>query len=123
MSNSKQLTRHAATKEPIPLSEDHQLILDCLSVASNLAAGHAAFKASPPEDSVHVERYANRHFKMARRCLDRVNSTKPKTISGLIAQARLVPMLLDDDCGGIEESTETFIRAFAANVCAHGSDN
>lgn len=121
MSNSKQLARHGA--KAAPLNEDHQLILDCLSVASNLAAGHAIFKAAPPGDDKLVEQLAYRHFNAARRTLEQVTSTKPKTVSGLIAQAHLLPVVLDDDfmdqSGCIEESTERFIRSFVANVSSH----
>jgi hypothetical protein len=99
-----------------PLSPDHQLIIDCLSVASQLAAGHAAFKADPDGNNVYAERSADRHFVAARRTLQRVTAGTTKTIPGLLAQARLLPMLLDDDDGSVTESTETFIRSFVVNV-------
>jgi hypothetical protein len=45
-----------------------------------------------------------------------VTASTAKTISGLLAQARLLPMLLDDDAGSITESTEAFIRSFVVDV-------
>jgi hypothetical protein len=45
-----------------------------------------------------------------------VHRSSANTISGLLAQARLLPMLLDDDAGSVTESTEAFIRSFVVDV-------
>ena len=42
----------------------------------------------------------------------------PKSMMGFLAQARLVPLLLDHDDGIIlQESTVKFIRQFATDIC------
>ena len=96
---------------------DHHLIVDCLSVATHLAAIQAAFKTDPDESNKYAEKFDDRHSEAARRILKRVSADNARPIPGLMAQARLLPMLLDDEEGSvIQKSTLTFVRSFAVSV-------
>jgi hypothetical protein len=77
--------------------------------------GPCRVQGGPDGENKYTKKFGDRHFAAARRTLQRIGAAT--TIPGVLAQARLLPMLLDDECGGtLEESTETFIRSFAVGV-------
>jgi hypothetical protein len=113
MAKASNTQARQATKAPS--NPDDRLIVDCLSVAADLAAIHAAFKTDPDDSNKYAEKFDLRHSWAARRTLKRINVAH--TIPGLLAQARLLPMLLDDEAGSVvQETTLTFIRSFAVGV-------
>ena len=97
---------------------DRELVTQCVEIAGHFGADNGAFKVDPDEDNQFAEKVTDRHWRAARRLVAQVSEQKAKTPAiGVLAQARLIPMLLDQDIGSsVDENTIAFIRSFAVSV-------
>ena len=96
---------------------DQELITQYIAIAAHLAAGNAALKADPDGNSVFSAKIYDRHWKAAKRLVAQVSAQKAKTPLGVLAQARLIPAVLNDNAGfALEDSTIEFIQSFVVSV-------
>lgn len=96
---------------------DRELVTQCVEIAGHFGANNGAFKVDPDENNQFAEKVTDRHWKVARRLMAQVSAQKAKTSLGVLAQARLIPMLLDEDEGSsVNEDTIAFIRSFVDSV-------
>ena len=106
--------KRGAGKAPI----DEHLINECVVYAQGVAAFHAGFGADPDGWSKHAEGLGNPHYDRARQALRKIATMKARTPAGLDAKARIIPVVLDDSEGSLEDADEAFYRSFAADVRA-----
>ena len=79
---------------------------------------HAGFKADPDDSSKHAAGLGKLHERRAKRALEKIATMKTSTPTGLDAKARILPMVIQDDEGSMESTSEVFYRTFAADVRA-----
>lgn len=127
MANRKTITHHSGKRNKPAAEPDYQLVLDCCTVAAGFYGFAAAFNVDIDDDNKHAAAIGGRLYDDARRVLAQVTKTPARTIAGLLAKARLLPIVMADDrgCtldpskavfGSMEESSAAFYLSFAADV-------
>jgi hypothetical protein len=97
---------------------DTALIRECVIFAQSLGAYAVGFKADPDGDNKHAASLGSFHLDRARQALTKLLRTRATTAEGLQAKARIVPMMLDNSAGDLDEDDEAFLLSFAADVKA-----
>ncbi len=114
------MTKRAKRKTKLPAEKpypDAALIRLCITIRAELAAQHGSWLALDPDgSSAHIVPIGERHAERANRAIEKAATTKATTWAGLASKANVVPAIIDDDSGGMEERSEAFYRSFAADV-------
>jgi hypothetical protein len=111
---AKASSRRKATKPP----NDTALIRECVIYAQSVAAHRGGFPADTGGDMTHAAALGARHLARAQQALTRITNMTASTSVGLQSKACILPMVIEDSCGGMEALDELFFRSFAANVKA-----
>jgi hypothetical protein len=109
---AKAAPRRKATKPP----NDTPLIKECVVYAQSVAAAVAGFEADPDGNNKHAAQLSDRHNNRASQALTKIATMTASTPEGLQSKARILPMVIDDSCGSMEDADEAFYRSFAADV-------
>jgi hypothetical protein len=115
---AKRKSTTKAKRSPGKAPLDTQLIKECVIYAQEIGAFHAGFGADPDGASKNAAGLGNRHSSRARQALAKIATMKASTPMGLDAKARILPVIIQDDEGGMESASEVFYRTFAADVRA-----
>jgi hypothetical protein len=103
-------SKHTTTK-----NADAKIVTACLGYSMTISAVSAAFEADPDGNSKNAARITGPYYERATKYL--ITATTPAaTMIGLSAKARIVPIVLLDAEGTLEEENENFLSAFAADV-------
>jgi len=111
----KSTTQKSSRKASKP-SGDAIIIDTAIAYAQAVAAFHNGFKADPDGDMKNAAKLGKQQERIASVALAKLAIIAANSAEALDAKARLLPMILDDDAGGLEENSEAFYRAFAADV-------
>ena len=111
---TKAAPRLKATKAP----NDMAVIRECVIYAQSIAAKNSDFKADSDLDNKNAVALGTRHSAQARRALTKITTMTASTPAGLQSKARILPMVIEDSAGSMEDFDELFFRSFAANVKA-----
>jgi hypothetical protein len=95
---------------------DMVIIAAAVAYAQSAAAWRAGFEGDPDGNNENAERLGARYKRARDAALQKLANTPASSAEALDAKARIVPIVLDDDCGGVADLSDEFYRAFAADV-------
>ena len=107
-----------AKRGPVKPPSDARLISECVVYAQEIGAYHAGFKADPDGSSKNAAGLGDLRYQRAQQALTKIATMKARTPTGLDAKARILPMVIDDNEGSLQDIDEAFCRTFAADVQA-----
>ncbi len=120
MAKLKHTTRRQRVAPPFKTEKskypDAALIRLCVTITAELAAFNGCSGADPDGNNVHAEPIWDRHIKRAHKAIEQAVLTRPTTWAGLASKAVAMTAILNDECGGMEERSESFYRSFADDV-------
>jgi hypothetical protein len=99
-------------------ASDARLISECVVYAQEIGAYDAGFKADPDGSSKNAANLGDQHLVRARQALAKIATMKASTPTGLQAKARVLPLVIEDCGGSLQESDEAFCRSIAADMQA-----
>ena len=112
--NARALSGKSRSHQSVMASDD-LLISHCVSYAQFVAAHEAGFEADPDGDNKVAEHLGGYRSKIEK-ALQAVAEIDAQTPEGLQAKARIVPFILRDTAGGMDEREFGFFQGFAADV-------
>ena len=104
-------------KEERKRGKDDTLIALCVEYAQNVAAIDAGFAADPDGNSKFAEGGRN-FWKQAMHALESIGRISATTVQGLSAKARIVPAVIKEGDGIMEDASSTFFLSLARDVRA-----
>jgi hypothetical protein len=110
------VTGNAYPQNPKTSRSDKVIIAAAVAYAQSAAAWRAGFDGDPDGSNENAERLGARHKRARDAALHKLANTPASSAEALDAKARVLPMILDDDCGGVADLSDEFYRAFAADV-------
>jgi hypothetical protein len=114
--NMRKSTTQKSSRQASKPNGDAIIIGTAVAYAQAVAAFHNGFKADPDGDMKNAAKLGKQQERIASDALARLASIPANSAEALDAKARILPMILDDDGGSIEENSEAFYRTFAADV-------
>lgn len=108
--------RKSRTRPGDSRSPDARLIAECVIYAQSVAAWAAGFEADPDGDCVHANKLGADARARAGVALKAIPKMKATTASGLLAKARIVPTIIKDAAGSLDEREEDYMASFVADV-------
>ena len=112
---AKRKRKPAARK---PTTCNAAVIRACVAYAQSIAAHKAGFEADPDGNSEVAEKTGERFSTAAHNALDRATVCPANSAEAIDAKARILPLILENSGGGLEEADAGFFRSFAADVRA-----
>jgi hypothetical protein len=103
-------------QKPKTSRSDTVIIAAAVTYAQSAAAWRAGFDGDSDGSNENAERLGARHKRARDAALHKLANTPASSAEALDAKARVLPMILDDDCGGVADLSDEFYRAFAADV-------
>jgi hypothetical protein len=110
------VTGKASPQKPKTSKSDAIIIGAAVAYAQSAAAWRAGFDGDPDGDMKNANRFGARYARARDAALQKLVNTPASSAEALDAKARIVPMVLDDDCGDVADLSDEFYRAFAADV-------
>jgi hypothetical protein len=110
------LRTKASPQKPETSRSDTVIIAAAVAYAQSAAAWRAGFDGDPDGSNKNAERLGARHARARDTALQKLANTPASSAEALDAKARVLPMVLDDDCGDVADLSDEFYRAFAADV-------
>jgi hypothetical protein len=117
MSNVVQLKKPSAKRQSKPSAAakpDDALIRTCIAYAQNVSAVEAGMNADPTDNT--YESMAKKYSLQANISLRKLANLPATTPEGLDAKARIVPMVIHDAMGLLDEPEQLFFASLAADV-------
>jgi hypothetical protein len=105
-------------KRPGDSASDARLVSECVIYAQEIAGYQAGFMADPHSSSKNAAGLGKRRYDRAQQALTKIATMKASTPYGLDAKARILPLVIDDNEGSMQDIDEAFCRSFAADVRA-----
>jgi hypothetical protein len=99
-------------------ASDACLINEWVIYAQEIATFNAGFKADPDGGSKHAAGLGDQHYDRAQQALTKMATMKASTPAGLDAKAHILPVVIQDSGGSLQDADEAFCGSFAADVRA-----